>query len=74
MAGRYGYYLVEGTYLVRRRGFRAEYLKPDGGWHPYPDLWDVETNGRYIGDDEKAALREAQALFEKLAGYGFRYD
>lgn len=71
---RYEYFLVEGTYLVRLHARGAEFLKPDGSWHDYRDRWDVVTNGRLIGTDEQAALREAEALFERLKCYGFSYD
>ena len=70
---RYRYYLVEGTYLVRWRGEGAEYVKPDGTWHEYRDLWDVATNGRYIGDDDEAAMKKAKELFERLDAIGFKY-
>jgi len=71
---KYEYFLVEGTYLVRLGTRSAEYLKPDGSWRDYADRWDVITNGRLIGTDEAAALREAEALFERLRSYGFEYD
>jgi len=69
----YEYFIVEGTYLVRW-GDECEYLKPDGTWHPYPDEWDVQTNGRLIGSDEEEAMAAAKELFEKLEGYGFKYE
>jgi len=49
MKKRYEYYIVEGTYLVRWGTKGCEYLKPDGTWHEYSDMWDVTTNGRLIG-------------------------
>ena len=73
MKKRYGYYIVEGTYLVRWNIKSCEYLKPDGTWHEYSDLWDVATNGRHIGDDEKLAMEKAKALFAKLEKIGFEY-
>ena len=69
----YSYYIVESTYLVRWNIKRCEYLKPDGTWHEYSDMWDVMTNGRRIGDDEKLAMEKAKALFAKLEKYGFEY-
>jgi hypothetical protein len=73
MKKRYGYYIVEGTYLVRWNIKSCEYLKPDGTWHEYSDLWDVATNCRHIGDDEKLAMEKAKALFAKLEKIGFEY-
>ena len=73
MKKRYSYYIVEGTYLVRWGTQVCEYLKPDGTWHEYRDLWDVTTNGRLIGDDEELAMTKAKALFAKLEKYGFEY-
>jgi hypothetical protein len=73
MKKRYGYYIVEGIYLVRWGTKVCEYLKPDGTWHDYPDEWDVMTNGRRIGDDEEQAMEKAKALFAKLEKYGFKY-
>ena len=31
---KYQYYLVEGTYLVRWNDKGADFVKPDGTWHP----------------------------------------
>ena len=67
------YYLVEGTYLVRWNDEGAEFVKPDGTWHPYPDHWDITTNGRYIGDDKEEAMKRAKKLFESLKEIGFEY-
>ena len=67
------YYLVEGTYLVRWHDKGAEFVKPDGTWHPYRDHWDVATNGRYIGDDEEEAMKKARELFEQMRKIGFEY-
>ena len=73
MKKRYGYYLVEGTYLVRWGKKICEYLKPDGTWHEYSDEWDVMTNGRHITDDEEQAIKEGKELFAKLEKIGFKY-
>lgn len=70
---KYHYYLVEGTYLVRRHRRGAEFVKPDWTWLPYDDLWDIETNGRYLCDDEEEAMKQARALFERLKEMGFEY-
>jgi len=70
---RYRYYLVEGTYLVRWHRNGAEYIKPDGTWHDYSDLWDITTNGRYIGHDDEQAMERARQLFETLDAIGFKY-
>ena len=70
---RYGYYVVEGTYLVRWNAKSCEYIKPDGTWHEYTDLWDVATNGRRIGDDEEQAMKEAKKLFAEMEKIGFKY-
>ena len=70
---KYKYYLVEGTYLVRWNDKGAQFVKPDGTWHPYRDLWDVATNGRYITDNEEEAMKEAKELFERLRQIGFEY-
>ena len=72
---RYHYYLVEGTYLVRWQWTEghAEYVKPDGTWHDYPDHWDIATNGRYIGKDDELAMKKAKELFARLDAIGFKY-
>ena len=70
---RYHYSLVEGTYLVRWNDKGGEFVKPDGTWHAYPVQWDIETNGRYIGDDEEEAMKKAKELFRKLKETGFEY-
>jgi len=69
----YEYFVVEGTYLVRWGDEGCEYIKPDGTWHEYRNQWDVQTNGRLIGEDEEEAMKAAQELFAKLEGYGFKY-
>ena len=73
MKKRYGYYIVESTYLVRWGTKVCEYFKPDGTWHDYPDEWDVITNGRRIGDDEEQAMKEAKELFAEMEEIGFKY-
>jgi hypothetical protein len=70
---KYGYYIVERTYLVRWSTKSCEYIKPDGTWHEYPDRWDVMTNGRYITDDEEQAMIEAKELFADMEEIGFKY-
>ena len=69
----YSYYIVEGTYLVRWGTEGCEYIKPDGTWHAYRDLWDVTTNGRHITDDEEQAMKKAKELFAKMEEIGFEY-
>jgi hypothetical protein len=32
-------------------------------WEPYPDVWDVCTNGRHV-ESERDALEEAKEIFE----------
>jgi hypothetical protein len=71
---RHVYCIVEGTYLVRWNDAGAEYLKPDMTWHPYPDMWDVITNGREIGQDEETAMAAAGKLFERMRQIGFKYS
>jgi hypothetical protein len=73
MKKRYEYYIVEGTYLVRWGTKSCEYIKPDGTWHEYSDRWDVMTNGRHIGNDEKLAMEKAKALFAEMEELGFKY-
>ena len=70
---KYQYYIVEGTYFVRWGKDGPEYMKPDGTWHPYPDQWDVTTNGRLIGEDEEEAMVRAEKLFERMRKIGFEY-
>ena len=67
------YYLVESTYLVRWGDGGAEYYHPDGTWKPYRDHWDIATNGRYVGDDEKEALAVARKVFAEMREIGFEY-
>jgi hypothetical protein len=70
---KYGYYIVERTYLVRWSTKSCEYIKPDGAWHEYPDRWDVVSNGRYSTDDEEQAMIEAKELFADMEEIGFKY-
>lgn len=69
----YQYYLVESTYLVRWDDEGAEFVKPDGTWHPYKDTWDVATNGHFITDDEDEAMERAAELFARLDKISFQY-
>ncbi len=69
----YEYFIVESTYLVRWGNEGCEYIKPDGTWHEYADEWNVQTNGRLIGDDEELAMKKAKALFAELDEIGFKY-
>ena len=61
---RYGYHVVEGSFVVRMRGGRAERLTAEGGWVDYPDTWDVVTNGRWVKGGEAAALAAAKEIFD----------
>ena len=73
MKKKYGYYIVESTYLVRWGTKVCEYLKPDGTWHNYSNEWSVITNGRHIGDDEGLAMKKAKELFAEMEEIGFKY-
>lgn len=59
------YYVVENSFAARvsEKTRKAERLLADGTWHPYPDVWDVCTNGRWIAS-ERDALDEAAEIFE----------
>ena len=61
---RYGYYVVESSFVVRMRGVRTERLTADGCWVDYPDIWDVIMNGRQVKGGEAEALAAAKAIFE----------
>ncbi len=62
---RYGYYVVESSFVVRMGGGRTERLTADGCWVDYPDTRDVIMNGRKVKGGEAEALVAAKAIFDK---------
>lgn len=63
----YDYYVVESAFVVRvdKGQQHAERYLPDRTWAPYPDVWDVATNGRQVAEEK--ALQLAEAIFERDA-------